>query len=247
MIVALSVCSDANAQGQIEIRASANAGPIRGIVRSLDQAAISTELAVRLATVHVREGEAFKAGTKLLEFDCRRHRAGVAAAEALQLEMQLNVDKFRVLQRTQAVGKNDLEVAEARLVKAAAEADGLRSQLDQCVVVAPFDGRVLELSLQKFETAQPGKPFIAIVSSTKLEIDLVVPSDWIRWVKPGITFAFSVDEIQRPLQAVVVRTAAAVEPVSQTIKISATFADDTRDVLPGMSGTAVFQSLKSGQ
>ncbi len=228
------------AQAPVKPTAATGNSPVRGIVRSIDQASISTELAIRLMDVHFREGEAFTAGAKLLEFDCRRQRAGLAAAQAQQLEMQLNVDKFRVLQRTQSVGKNDLEVAEARLAKAAAESDGLRSQLDQCVVVAPYDGRVMELALQKFETTQPGKPFMSIVSTRNLEVDLVVPSDWVRWIKPGLVFTFMVDEINRPLPASIVRTGAAVEPISQTIKITAIFTGGADDVLPGMSGTATF-------
>jgi membrane fusion protein, multidrug efflux system len=229
------------AQVRAPVDAAPVQSPVRGIVRSVDQASISTELATRVAAVHFREGEHFKTGDVLLEFDCRRQRAGLVAAEAQQLEMQLNADKFRVLQRTQSVGKNDLEVSEARLVKASAEADALRSQLDQCVVIAPYNGRVLEVTLQKYEAAQPGKPFLGIVSISNLEIDVIVPSDWVRWLKPGIAFVFHIDEIRRPVEAVIVRTGAAVDAISQTIKISAAFKGETEGVLPGMSGTAQFR------
>jgi membrane fusion protein, multidrug efflux system len=214
--------------------------PVRGIVRAVEQASISTELATRVAAVHFREGEVFRLGQKLVEFDCRRQLATLAASEAQQLEMQLGVDKLHLLQRAQSVGRNDLEVSEARLAKAKAEAEALRSQLDQCVVVAPFDGRVLELSLQKHEAAQPGKPFIALVAHGNLEVDLIVPSDWVRWIRPSTAFVFHVDELRRPMAAMVTRIGAAVDPISQTVKIAATFSAAGVDVLPGMSGTAEF-------
>jgi membrane fusion protein, multidrug efflux system len=158
----------------------------------------------------------------------------------LQLEMQLTVDKYRQLQRANSVGKNDLEVAEARLAKAVAESAGLRSPLDQCVVVAPFDGRIVELSLQKYEAAQPGKPFLAIASTDSPEIDLIVPSAWSKWIKPGIEFQFRIDELAVAVDAEVTRVGAAVDPISQTVKLAAVFKRHEPNILPGMSGTAQF-------
>ena len=214
--------------------------PVRGVVRAVEQALISTDLTTRVAAIHVREGEAFNAGDKLVEFDCRRQLATVAAADAQQLEMQLTVDKNHLLLSRQAVGKNDLEVSEARLAKAKAESDALRSQLNQCTVIAPFRGRVQELNLQVHETSQPGKPFLGLVAHERLEIDLIVPSLWIRRLPVGTVFTFRVDEVQQAVQATVTRTGASVDPVSQTIKIIAAFTDAGQAVLPGMSGTAEF-------
>jgi membrane fusion protein, multidrug efflux system len=216
----------------------------RGIVRALEQAAISTELPTRVVAVHFKEGDAFQKGMPILEFDCRRQRSALAAAEAQQKEMQLTVDKFRQLQRANSVGKNDLEVAEARLAKAVAESAGLRSPLDQCVVVAPFDGRVVELSLQKYEAAQPGKPFLAIASIDSPEIDLIVPSAWSKWIKPGTQFQFRVDELAVVVDAEVTRIGAAVDPISQTIKLAGMFKRHEFSILPGMSGTAQFADEK---
>jgi membrane fusion protein, multidrug efflux system len=217
---------------------------VRGIIRAIDQASISTELTARVAAIHVREGERFNVGDVIIEFDCRRQLATLAAADAQQLEMQLSVDKFRMLQRAQSVGKNDLEVAEARLSKAKAESDALRSQIDQCRVIAPFEGRVLELALQRHETVQPGKPFLSLVGISTLELDLIVPSDWVRWIKPGLVFDFNVDEIGRPIRAEVTRIGAAVDPISQTVKISSAVLGDIVGILPGMSGSALFNAAK---
>jgi membrane fusion protein, multidrug efflux system len=223
---------------------SPNESPVRGIVRAVQQASISTDLSVRVSAVHAREGEAFEAGDKLVEFDCRRQIATVAAADAQQLEMQLTVDKNRLLVRTQSVGKNDLEVSEARLMKARAEADALRSQLDQCVVIAPFRGRVLDLNLQVHEATQPGKPFIALIAHERLELELIVPSHWLQRSAVGTAFSFHVDEVRRAVPATVARTSPAVDPISQTIKIIAVFANTDGAILPGMSGTATFKPAK---
>jgi membrane fusion protein, multidrug efflux system len=216
----------------------ARSDTVRGIVRSVDQAMISTDLQTRVAKIGFQEGERFKKGDTLVLFDCSRQLASLAATEAQLLEMQLTLDKNKTLQRLQAVGKNELEISEARVSKAAADVSALKAQFAQCTLTAPYDGRVLELGIHEHETAQPGKPFIGIVSEGALEIDLIVPSSWAAWVKPGFTLTFSVDETAASHEVRVTRVGAAVDPISQTIKIVAAFTDGAAAVLPGMSGSS---------
>ena len=223
------------ASGQIGAAAPA---VVHAVVRSPNQAMISTELQVRVHSIARKEGEAFQKGDVLVELDCRRQRAELASAEAQLLEMKLTLDNNKVLRQAQAVGKHDLDISQARVSKAAAEADALRVRLDQCKLVAPFDGHVVELGIYPHETTQPGKPFIGIVGHDALEIDLIVPADWLLRVQVGTPFLLTIDELKSRHRISVVRIGAAVDPVSQTIKIVARFADGQRGILPGMSGMA---------
>jgi membrane fusion protein, multidrug efflux system len=213
---------------------------VRGIVRASEQAMISTDLLTRVVKIGFQEGERFKAGDVIVEFDCRKQRAELAAAQAQLLEMTLTLDKFRVLQRAQAAGKNEIEISEARVAKATAEADGLKAHLSQCTLIAPYNGRVMELTLHPHESPQQNKPYIGIVSEGALEIDLIVPSEWARWLKVGETFTFVVDETKTTHDIEVKRIGAAVDAISQTLKIVAGFSGGTQSVLPGMSGVAQF-------
>ena len=217
---------------------SADLSLMRGVVRSIHQAMISTELQVRVAEIARKEGEAFRKGDVLVVLDCRRQRAELASAEAQLLEMKLTLDNNKVLRQAQAVGKHDLDISQARVAKAAAEAEALRVRLDQCELVAPFDGHVLELGIFPHETTQPGKPFIGLVGNGALEIDLIVPAEWLRRLRVGTPLVLTIDELLSRHRISVTRVGAAVDPVSQTIKIAAVFDDAHQNVLPGMSGTA---------
>ena len=217
------------------------AAPVRGVIRAVKQATISTDLQARVATVGFQDGESFTQGSVLIEFDCRKQRAELAASEAQKQEMQLTLNNNITLQRAQAVGRHDLDISRTRLAKAGAEADAVRARLDQCRLEAPFDGRVSELSINTHETPQPGKPFISIVADGNLEIDLVLPSDWLRWLKPGVQLNFVIDEMQTTHSARIVRLGAAVDAVSQTVKAVAKFDGSHPGVLPGMSGGAEFK------
>lgn len=213
-------------------------GTARGLVRSVTQAMISTELPAQVAKIGFKEGEAFKKGDLLVEFDCRRQKAEYASAAAQHREMMLTFENNKVLRQSQAVGRHEVDLSEARVTKAAAEAEALRVRLDQCTLIAPFDGRVLELGLHQLETAQPGKPYISIIADGDLEIDLIVPADWVRHVHVGSELTFSVDESQTVHPIVVKRTGASIDPLSQTAKLVAAFSAPAPGVMPGMSGSA---------
>lgn len=214
----------------------------RGVVRPVDEATISTDLQARVASIGFKESAAFKAGDTLVEFDCRRHRAELAAADAQKREMELSLDNNLVLNEHRAIGKHEVAISRARVEKAAGEAEALRARVDECRVVAPFDGRIAELAIHVHETPSPGKPFLKIIADTALEIELIMPSDALRWLRQEQSFTFVVDELKRALPARVIRIGAAIDPVSQTVKVMARFdgAEGLADVLAGMSGAAEF-------
>lgn len=213
--------------------------PVRGVVRPINQAAISSDIRARITKLNRKEGEAFRRGDVIVEFDCRRHRAEYAAAEAAYREAKLAQDSQVYLQHNQAGAKFDVDVAKVRAAKGEAEAEALKVRLDQCAIIAPFDGRVAELTAFEHEIPQEGKPFLTLFDDSTLELELIVPSTWLKWLKPGSPFNFAVDETGVNLASTVLRVGAAVDPVSQTIKVVGSVASD-RSVLAGMSGTAEF-------
>jgi membrane fusion protein, multidrug efflux system len=219
--------------------------PVRGLIRPLDQAAVATDLAARIAAVRFREGEAFRKGDVLIVFDCERQEAELAAASAQHREMKLALESATYLDQKGAVGRFEVEVARARTDKAAADVAALSARIKLCQISAPFDGRVAELSIHAHEIPTPGKPLIALIDETALEIELIVPSHWLRSIAVGAAFKFSVDELDATFSGKLTRIGAAVDPVSQTVKIIGVFDVKPAKVLPGMSGSAVFEGQPS--
>ena len=230
------------AQSHVTAEPADPSGPIRGVVRPQRQATISTDFQASVAAAKFKEGDRFRKGDVLIEFDCRRHQAELAAAEAQTLEMRLALENNVTLDKYKAVGKSDLEISRARVKRTEADASGLRARLDQCKVVAPFDGRIAELGIHEHEMPAPGKPFLTIIEDQKLEIELIVPSDWLKWLKPETAFVFTVDETLTAFPARVSRIGAAVDPVSQTVRVMGFFDADAAasGILSGMSGAAQF-------
>ena len=224
---------------------SKSVAPIRGVVRPVNQASISIDLPFRVQKLHAREAQAFKKGDVLVTFDCERIRAEHAAAAALSREMELGLKSQSYLDARGAAGKLDVEISRARFDKAQAEAAGIAARLKLCTVVAPFDGRISELKINENEVPANGQPFISLVDETSFEIDLIVASSAIRSIEAGTKFTFTIDETSRTYAAIVLRIGAAVDPVSQSVKLIAGFTEKDGGIIAGMSGTARIPELEA--
>lgn len=215
---------------------------VRGVVRAVREATLSSRLAARIADMPLAEGASFKSGTLLVRFDCERQsaeaRAAAAAAEAQKKTVDTNVE----LDRFESIGKNDLAISRSVFEKARAESDALNTQVKDCNLYAPFAGRVTERMARSFEAVAVSQPLLRIVDPSALELDVIVPSSWLQWLVAGADFHFRVDETGQTMSAKVVRLTPAVDPVSKTIRVIGQFrgGKGTDHVLPGMSGTALF-------
>ena len=216
---------------------------VRGIVRAMNKAVIASELIAQIEQIPYREGETFKRGDIIIKFDCRRYSAELksAAAEARAAELTLN-SNIR-LQKHNAIGTTEVEISRAKHDQAHGRMEALAARSSQCEIKAPYDGRVVKAHIHAHEMPRANEPLIEIVGIKRLEIDLLVPSNWLVWLKPGEKLSFLVDETQKTYLAKIDRIGAVVDPISQTARLSAVFLAGWDNVLPGMSGTAQFTSM----
>lgn len=213
---------------------------LRGIVKTLRQASISSDLGFKIVALPFREGQSFKVGETLVEFDCEGLRAELAGAQARLATEQLNYKNNVRLAKLNAAGNFEVQLSKYKADQAAAEIDAFNAKVEQCAIKAPFDGRIAASFANTFETPERSRPFLQIVGDKALEIEMLLPSAWLRWLKVGAKFDIQIEETLGSIPSKVVRIAPIVDPVSQTVKVIAEFDGDTSGVLPGMSGPVRF-------
>lgn len=226
--------------------ASAGETTARGMVRSLGEATLSSEISARIVELPYREGQTFKAGSVLAAFDCAALDASAAGAQADLRAAEAQLSTAREMAKMKAAGQRDVDLAEAKRDRAAADLEGIRVRVRSCALKAPFDGAVVERPANLHEVIAPSTPVLRIVDQGRLEVELIVPSRWLRWLEPGTPATFQVDETGRAQALKVDRIGAAVDPVSQTVKIYALFDGAHPGIVPGMSGTATLTAPQEG-
>jgi RND family efflux transporter MFP subunit len=197
---------------------------------------LSGEIAARVDRISHRAGEHFQKGETLVEFDCVVQRAQVAKGRAVLKAAEKTYAINRRLFDMKSLSGLELEVSAAEIDKAKADlsvADALQSK---CIVEAPFAGVVVDQKAREAQYITQGQPLLEIVDDHALELEFIVPSAWLRWLKTGTAFSVAVDETGKTYHAHVALLGGRVDPVSESIKVTGAIDGDAQDLVPGMSG-----------
>lgn len=211
----------------------------RALVATRSRALLSAEIAARIADMPKRPGTRFAKGDVLVVFDCSAYRAQRAAVAADLRQANAQYKAQQRLAELRTVGELDVVMAQAAVERAKAQLQLQDVYLNRCKITAPYAGAVVDWHSQPYQTANPGDQLIEIVGSGDLELELIVPSQWLGWLKVGQGISAHIEETDSDIRARVARIGARIDPVSQTVKIYASLGDDAKTLLPGMSGRAV--------
>ena len=219
----------------------------RVVVKAEQNVAISAEINARITRMPFKEGDRFEAGAVLVEFDCQRIRAELAAAQAANKLHRNAYETMSHLQKLGSSGVYNVRQAQFEMERSAAEVDSLKAKQATCTIRAPFAGAVVERLAAAHEVVSPNQPVLKIVDRAEPELQLIVPSSWREWLTVGTTFEVDIDENRRSYQASVQNISGAVDPVSQTLRVLARLQGNAGEVMPGMSGMARFAARRSGR
>ncbi|MEM8772432.1 MAG: efflux RND transporter periplasmic adaptor subunit [Pseudomonadota bacterium] len=213
---------------------------VRGVVKAEQEAVISADLLARVAKTPVRTGEAFQKGDLLISFDCDAPKAEAQAAGAAYRAAKARHESNLEMKTNGAIGQFEVDLSQAEMEQARARARAMSARIKSCDIRAPYNGFVAELAVNAHETPGGNASLMKIVGSETLELRLIVPSNWLLWLKPEVPFSFTIDETGTRHKAKVTRIGAEVDAVSRTVPIIAHFDETPGFVLPGMSGSAEF-------
>lgn len=220
---------------------------IPGVVRPASEVVLSSTFDTQLGELRVKEGESVIQGQILAVLDDRVVRAALHLAET-QANRSAQVDHARaVLNKAQdtlnrireahellaaaetelVAAETDYEIAAADLrnaqesqAEAQASLELARTRLEEHMVRAPFDGKVIRIHTEPGSMVTPGAPLIEIVSDGGFCVDLYLPVAIADSLKIGEFYALQIDDPKRAVVAASVRyVEPRVDPVSRTIRV----------------------------
>ena len=197
---------------------------------------LAAEIGAKVSRLPVAEGGRFKSGETLVVFDCSLQQAQLNKAKAALASADKTWSANKRLAELNSVGRVELDVSESEVAKAKAEVAANAAVIGKCALSAPFAGRVAEQKVREQQYAQPGQALLEIIDDSQLELEFIVPSKWLVWLKTGHGFPVAIDETGKTYPAKVQRIGARVDPVSQSVKLSATIDGKFPELIAGMSG-----------
>ncbi|MEI6558826.1 MAG: efflux RND transporter periplasmic adaptor subunit [Rhodospirillaceae bacterium] len=212
----------------------------RALIKSKSSAVLSSEIAGRILKMPLREGERFHKGERLVEFDCSWYVASQQAAQAALTHAQAKQNGMESMAAMRSAGTMDVALARSDTEKARADVRLAAISVERCVITAPFDGRVVEQKMHAFESVAQNTPLLSVLADADLEVSLVVPANWLVWLKTGQPFSVAIDETAHSHPGHVSRLGAQIDPVSQTVTVFGDLTAPDHNLIAGMSGTASF-------
>ena len=215
---------------------SAETSSVRGLVKAKSRAVLASEIGAVVNKTPFRSGDTFKKQDTLIEFDCRLLKSQKNKVEAQTKASKAQLENARDLEKMRSIGALDVTLAKADYDRARAELKIASLNVERCSVKAPFDGTVVQLLVNEFESVDLRRNLIEIVSSSALEVEIIAPADWLKKVSTGQKASMDIDELGITSEIKIIAMGGAVDPVSQTVIIRAHFDNLPKDILPGMSG-----------
>lgn len=197
---------------------------------------IAAEIGAKVSGISVPEGGAFRAGQALVQFDCSIQKSQLDKAQAELEGAEQTLKSNLRLEELNSVGQLELDLSKSAASKARAEVGANKAVLAKCQVAAPFSGRVAEQKVREQQFVQPGQALLDILDDSVLELEFLVPSVWLRWLKVGGAFDVQIDETRKTYPAKFTRIGARVDPVSQSVKVAAAIHGKFPELMAGMSG-----------
>lgn len=218
---------------------------LRGQLRARQFTIISAGLAGKLIRFPVTHGERVKKGQKIAVFDCRMEGAEKAVAVAKLQGAQSKLEVNTKLAKYKNISLLEVSLAKAEVAIQKAELSRARAVLAGCSITAPFSGIVSEKIAQAHQYVKQGDPLLELIDTSSLEIEMVIPSRWLKKMPKGTLFTIQLDEFAKPIKAKIDRNVGAIDPVSQTIRVIGKLINPPKQLLPGMSGEIHFTTPTS--
>jgi membrane fusion protein (multidrug efflux system) len=210
------------------------------VIQPSDQATFSSETVASVASIPLKEGSSFHTGDVLLVLDCRLQTADLNKSKAQYDAASMALQSAVKLQSYGSISNFELTKARTDQQIAKADVDKLKAIVDKCIIKAPFNGSIADIMVHTNETVKPGDPLLKIVNTENLELEMQIPSQWLKWLHIGTSFFIHVNELNSKITATVTKINPEIDSISQTVKIFGAITNPSSDLRPGMSGQAIF-------
>lgn len=230
-------------------------------VRALSEVELRPQVNGYISGIHFTEGSKVKKGQKLYSIDqqqtdaaYKQALANLSVQEANLEKAEKDVERYRELNKRDAIAKQQVDYAEATYAAAQKQVDaakaaiqGAQTNVRYTTITAPFDGTI-GISLVRLGTSvSPGVTVLNTISSDEpIAADIIVDQREIYKFtklqsknvgKNDSTFRLVFGQDVYPYSGKISIIDRAVDPLTGTIRMRLTFPNPDHALRPGMSGS----------
>jgi len=187
-----------------------------------------------------KEGESFDKGDLLVKLDSKIYEQLFKRAKAEHEYYKKEAARNKSLLADSAVG--EAEYAKSVLMRdsSAANLEMAKTNLERCVVRAPFAGRVAKRVAEEFEFVKTSQPLLEIIDDRTLLAVVHLPASMKNEIHIGSKAFVKLDSTGKKVAGEVREISAEIDPASRSFTVRIAIDNKKAELVPGMSGTAFF-------
>ena len=231
------------------------------IVKALNEVELRPQVNGYITAIHFKEGEMVKKGQRLYSIDQQQSEAAYQQAlanlkvqETNLMKAEKDVERYRELNKSDAIAKQQVDYAEAAYEAAQKQVDAakatvrsVQTNVRYSTILAPFDGTIGISAVRVGASVSPGVTLLNTISSDDpMGADITVDQREIyrftqlakaKTVKGDSTFRLAFGNDMYPGLGKINIIDRAVDPQTGTMRMRLTFPNPDHQLRSGMSGT----------
>lgn len=201
-----------------------DAADYQSTLEAIREIRLSSEIAGRITSMPVFEGQMVRPGQLLFTLDQIQQRAEVNADAAEARKNRLNAERYIFLNQQGAVSTKDRDFYVTQAIQSRDKLNASLATLAYKNVVAPIPGFVGNLNFKIGDVIKPGEVVTSVIDNSRLWVRIDVPGEISDRVRPGLPVILKGPDPRRP-KAVgrVIFVAPALDKDRQTLLVKAEF------------------------
>lgn len=210
----------------------------------------TTELSFRVSgpidRLDVYAGNYYRRGDIIAEIDPRDYRIRRERAEAVYRQAKAEYERISALYQKNNLSASTYEKARAEYTSAKAAFDTAINELEDTRLVAPFNGYVSEVYVEKFQDVKASQPVLTFIDIDQLKIEAYVTQDIAYRVQPRQNVLLTLDvQPDAELEAQIAEVSKGTTQNNLSYLVTALLPNKEARLLAGMSGKIRFEESTS--
>lgn len=198
-----------------------------------EEVSLSFETSGKITGIFFKEGARVAQGQLLAKINDAPLQAELRKKQAQLKLMQDRVYRAQALLEIEAVSREAFQEAEANLAALKAEIDGVKAQIAQTELRAPFSGVIGLRQVSQGAFATTATTVATLTKTSPLKVEFSVPERYAGTLAAGTPLTFTAEGDLTPRQAKVYASDSRVDPETRTYTIRALYANTDGRLVPG--------------
>ena len=194
---------------------------------------LSFETSGKITDIYFKEGAHVERGQLLAKINDAPLQAELRKKEAQLKLMHDRLFRAKALLEKEAVSKEAFQEAEANLTALKAEIDGVKAQIAQTELRAPFSGVIGLRQVSVGAYATTSTAVAMLTKMTPLKVEFSVPERYAGTLPAGTDLTFTAEGDLTPRSAKVYASDSRVDPETRTYTVRALYPNTDGKLVPG--------------